>query len=98
MTAHATAPTSATAPHTTTDRPLLRMTPPLSDDPCGGDTRRTRVRFGRFGASCATVALMLSEDGGRAGALVDAAFWRGRRVLVTGHTGFKGAWLSLWLE
>lgn len=22
-----------------------------------------------------------------------AAFWRGRRVLVTGHTGFKGAWL-----
>ncbi len=25
-------------------------------------------------------------------------FWRGRRVLVTGHTGFKGAWLSLWLE
>jgi CDP-glucose 4,6-dehydratase len=26
------------------------------------------------------------------------AFWRGRRVLLTGHTGFKGAWLSLWLE
>jgi CDP-glucose 4,6-dehydratase len=24
-------------------------------------------------------------------------FWRGRRVLVTGHTGFKGGWLSLWL-
>lgn len=23
--------------------------------------------------------------------------WRGRRVLVTGHTGFKGAWLALWL-
>ena len=23
--------------------------------------------------------------------------WDGRRVLVTGHTGFKGAWLSLWL-
>jgi CDP-glucose 4,6-dehydratase len=24
--------------------------------------------------------------------------WRGRKVLVTGHTGFKGAWLCLWLE
>ena len=25
-------------------------------------------------------------------------FWQGRRVLVTGHTGFKGSWLCLWLE
>jgi CDP-glucose 4,6-dehydratase len=29
---------------------------------------------------------------------VNADLWRERRVLVTGHTGFKGAWLSLWLE
>jgi len=29
--------------------------------------------------------------------MVDAAAWRGRRVLVTGHTGFKGGWLSVWL-
>ncbi|WP_346323887.1 CDP-glucose 4,6-dehydratase [Emcibacter sp. SYSU 3D8] len=26
------------------------------------------------------------------------SFWRGKRVLVTGHTGFKGGWLSLWLD
>ncbi len=25
-------------------------------------------------------------------------FWRGKRVLVTGHTGFKGGWLALWLS
>ena len=25
-------------------------------------------------------------------------FWKGKRVLVTGHTGFKGAWISLWLQ
>lgn len=29
---------------------------------------------------------------------LDRSFWRGRRVLVTGHTGFKGSWLSLWLS
>ncbi len=30
--------------------------------------------------------------------LPNQAFWRGKRVLLTGHTGFKGAWLALWLE
>ena len=25
-------------------------------------------------------------------------FWYGRKVLMTGHTGFKGSWLSLWLQ
>lgn len=30
--------------------------------------------------------------------MLDPGFWRGRRVLMTGHTGFKGAWLCLWLE
>lgn len=29
---------------------------------------------------------------------IDAAFWSGRRVLLTGHTGFKGGWLALWLQ
>lgn len=28
----------------------------------------------------------------------DPAFWAGRRVLLTGHSGFKGAWASLWLD
>ncbi len=30
--------------------------------------------------------------------MVDAQVWADRRVLVTGHTGFKGSWLSLWLH
>jgi CDP-glucose 4,6-dehydratase len=30
--------------------------------------------------------------------LVEREFWRDRPVLVTGHTGFKGAWLTLWLQ
>ena len=29
---------------------------------------------------------------------MNPTFWRGKRVLVTGHTGFKGGWLSLWLH
>ncbi len=28
---------------------------------------------------------------------LDTSFWSGRRVLLTGHTGFKGGWLALWL-
>jgi CDP-glucose 4,6-dehydratase len=28
---------------------------------------------------------------------IDRTFWNGKRVFLTGHTGFKGAWLSLWL-
>ncbi|MEW6380707.1 MAG: CDP-glucose 4,6-dehydratase [bacterium] len=30
--------------------------------------------------------------------MVTEAFWKGKRVLITGHTGFKGSWLSLWLK
>lgn len=30
--------------------------------------------------------------------LVNSDFWHGKRVFLTGHTGFKGAWLSIWLQ
>ena len=29
---------------------------------------------------------------------MNSAFWHGKRVLLTGHTGFKGSWLALWLQ
>jgi CDP-glucose 4,6-dehydratase len=29
--------------------------------------------------------------------MLNRSFWQGRRVFVTGHTGFKGSWLSMWL-
>lgn len=30
--------------------------------------------------------------------MINRSFWLGRKVFVTGHTGFKGSWLSLWLD
>lgn len=30
--------------------------------------------------------------------MLNRSFWKGRNVLVTGHSGFKGSWLCLWLE
>lgn len=48
-----------------------------------------------------TSAETVSADTGateRTAGRVDPYFWQGRRVLLTGHTGFKGAWLALWLQ
>lgn len=29
---------------------------------------------------------------------INSSFWKGKRVLITGHTGFKGSWLAIWLN
>ncbi len=29
---------------------------------------------------------------------INQSFWKNKKVLITGHTGFKGAWLSIWLQ
>lgn len=50
---------------------------------------------------CATVESDTLAAGHRdrtAPSAVDPAFWRARSVLLTGHTGFKGAWMALWLQ
>jgi len=38
------------------------------------------------------------RQGAVEGVEVSAEFWRGKKVFMTGHTGFKGSWLSLWLQ
>tara|TARA_B100000767_G_C19698617_1_gene507368 strand:+ start:59 stop:1129 length:1071 start_codon:yes stop_codon:yes gene_type:complete len=30
--------------------------------------------------------------------MIEREFWKGKRVFITGHTGFKGSWISLWLN
>ena len=30
--------------------------------------------------------------------MINKSFWKGKRVLITGHTGFKGGWLSIWIK
>jgi len=35
---------------------------------------------------------------GRLKGKVNPTFWKGKKVFITGHTGFKGSWLSLWLQ
>jgi CDP-glucose 4,6-dehydratase len=48
---------------------------------------------GGWGGSGAAICVKIPAAVG-----IDLDFWRGRRVLITGHTGFKGAWLALWLQ
>jgi CDP-glucose 4,6-dehydratase len=57
------------------------------------------IQPGRTAASRETA---VTVDGSmavaREGALPDSRFWAGKRVFLTGHTGFKGSWLALWLK
>lgn len=48
--------------------------------------------MGRRRSTLAGLGLSRGGDG-----MIDPDFWRGRRVLLTGHTGFKGAWATQWL-
>lgn len=41
---------------------------------------------------------MAEQQGALEGMVVNSQFWNGKSVLLTGHTGFKGSWLSLWLQ
>lgn len=41
---------------------------------------------------------MVEREGALEELVMNPSFWRNKRVLVTGHTGFKGSWLSLWLQ
>src|SRR5262249_32051149 len=55
---------------------------------CLGRNRACGQKLGRAGQVVHRAILMFAFD---------ASFWRERPVFVTGHTGFKGAWLVLWL-
>ena len=41
---------------------------------------------------------MVQRQGTMESLVMNPAFWKGKRVFISGHTGFKGSWLSLWLQ
>ncbi len=51
-----------------------------------------------YGSLADVVAGAMSTAEQARGGAVDTGFWRDRRVLLTGHTGFKGSWMALWLQ
>src|SRR2546423_3198880 len=59
---------------------------------------RPILATGRTGQTGHSVADRASDERSGGQVSVSDAFWRGRRVFLTGHTGFKGAWLTLWLS
>lgn len=44
------------------------------------------------------IAKLWEQGGNAVENMVNQSFWVGKKVLLTGHTGFKGGWLSLWLQ
>lgn len=51
-----------------------------------------------MGGRQSSVEDLVTPGGATMDGTIDPVFWRGRRVLLTGHTGFKGAWTALWLS
>ena len=45
-----------------------------------------------------TVANLVTQDDAVSRGAVNPAFWPSKRVFLTGHTGFKGSWMALWLQ
>ena len=47
--------------------------------------------LGKLGIDCMPIDAVFRNG------LVHPNFWKGKSVFLTGHTGFKGGWLSIWL-
>src|ERR1700683_5588547 len=54
----------------------------------------TKTSWKNFGSPAAVRGKCGAEDVVQ----VDPEFWRGKRILLTGHNGFKGRWAALWLS
>lgn len=54
--------------------------------------------MGQWQSPLESLVLVLSDSIIANKGSVNPLFWRGKRVFLTGHTGFKGGWLSLWLS
>src|ERR1700732_1477968 len=65
---------------------------PLTPTPVSGSAW-TRIASSNCSRKCGIKATPLGKSG-----KMFNGFYQGKRVLVTGHTGFKGGWLSLWLK
>jgi CDP-glucose 4,6-dehydratase len=88
------------------DDPRPPSTPPAPDGPASAPNGPASAPDGPAsapdGPASAPDGPASAPDGPQPAAVTSAAvtpaFWASRRVLLTGHTGFKGAWLSLWLQ